>query len=298
MEQECQEIPGGIQVNGLNMQMNYFSRVAQINSITRDQFEQTCLRNTDHVYVGDRTVLCKVLANHKMYVDATDLGIAPHLIMDGYWESWLTQLLARIVQPGFTCLDIGANFGYFSILLSELAGEMGKTFAIEPNPAIAKLLRSTRSVNGCKFEIIETALAEKKGEAVLTINDGELGGGTIKSNEAGQGRSQVKVATISVDELVFEKSIGKVDVIKMDVEGVEPLVFQGMRQTIKDNPGIQIIIEYSPSIYENAREFTEYLFSNFIVFRVKDVDVLTELKRSDISKLLAIKDHTDLYLRK
>ena len=93
--------------------MKSFSSLTEISNLSRDEFEQTCIEHTDHLYIGDDTVLCKVLARHKMYVDAKDMGISPHLIMDGYWESWITKLLAQIVQPGFICIDIGANFGYF-----------------------------------------------------------------------------------------------------------------------------------------------------------------------------------------
>jgi len=233
-----------------------------------------------------------------MYVDSKDMGIAPHLIMDGYWESWLTQLLAQLVQPGFTCIDIGANFGYFSILMAELAGNSGKTLSIEPNPRIADLLRSTRFLQGGKFDVLEMALSDSSGEAILTVGDRELGGGTIKPNNLEPGRSQVKVSTVSLDELLKQKGIDNVDIIKMDVEGVEPLVFRGMQETIARNPDIQIIIEYSPSIYEDAQQFTDYLFSQFTVCQVKDVDVIKELDSSDIPRMVSMKDHTDLYLRR
>jgi FkbM family methyltransferase len=278
--------------------MKSFSTLSDISQMNRAEFEQACIDNTDHLYIGNDTVLCKVLARHKMYVDSKDMGITPHLIMDGYWEVWITKLLAEIIQSGFTCLDIGANFGYFSILMSELTGSTGKTFSIEPNPRIAELLRSTRFVNGGKFEVIETALSDKKGEATLTISDRELGGGTIKNNEMEKGRSQVVVQTISVDELVKEKKIGKVDVIKMDVEGVEPLVFAGMQETIATNPEIQIIVEYSPSIYEDPQKFTDYLFSEFTICKIRDFVEITELQKSDIPELLKISDHADLYLRR
>jgi FkbM family methyltransferase len=233
-----------------------------------------------------------------MYVDSKDMGIAPHLIMDGYWESWITKLMVQIIEPGFTCLDIGANFGYFSILMSELSKVIGNTFAVEPNPRVASLLKATRFVNGGKFEVIEAAFSDETGEAVLTVNDRELGGGTIQQNELKDGRSQVTVQKISVDDFVKEKQLGKVDIIKMDVEGIEPLIFSGMQKTISDNPGIHIIIEYSPSIYANAKTFTEYLFSEFKVCQVKDFVELVELKSDDIPHLLAINDHKDLYLRR
>ena len=181
--------------------------------------------------------------------------------------------------------------------MSELSGTTGKTYAIEPNPQIAELLRSTRFVNGGKFEVIETAISDKKGEATLTINDRELGGGTIKKNELKKGRSQVAVQTISVDELIKEKNMGRADIIKMDVEGVEPMVFEGMKETIAANPQIQIIIEYSPSLYEDAQKFTDYLFEAFTVCQIKDFVEIIQLEKDEIPLLLKITNHIDLYLR-
>ena len=277
--------------------MKIISNPGDINRMSRKDFEQACTDQADHQYIGDDTVLCKVLTKYKMYVDSRDMGISPHLIMDGYWESWITKLLAQIVEPGFHCLDIGANFGYFSILLSELSGENGRTIAIEPNPRVAGLLKATRFVNGGKFEVVEKAISDQQGEAILTVADRELGGGTIKSNELSNGRSQVVVQSVSVDELVKETGLDRVDVIKLDVEGVEPLVFAGMQNTIRANPHIHIIMEYSPSIYDDAQKFTEYLFDNFQVSLVKDfVDILA-LENSDMEWLTAITDHADLYLR-
>lgn len=276
--------------------MTTFSNLPEIKNLTRGDFEQACSSQVDHIYVGNNTVLCKVLGRQKMYVDSTDAGIAPHLMMDGYWESWLTLLFANIIKPGDTCLDIGANFGYFSILMSELSGNSGKTIAVEANPRIANFLKLTRLVNGGKFDLIQSAISDRKGEAIMTITDHELGGGTIKPNELIAGRSQVSVPTISIDELLEERNIQKVDVMKIDVEGVEPLVFKGMTDTLKRNPQLQLIIEYSPSIYEDTLQFTEFLFSRFKVYQATNVERITELKHSEIANLCSIPSHTDLYL--
>ncbi|MBD0351373.1 MAG: FkbM family methyltransferase [Flavisolibacter sp.] len=277
--------------------MEPFQNINTIKSLSRSDFEGACKEHTDHIYLGDDIVLCRVLTKYKMYVNAKDIGIAPHLIMDGYWESWLTQLLARIIQPGSVCLDIGANFGYYSLLMSELCGYDGKVLSIEPNPKICELLRITRHLHEWDFDIVQAALSDKKGEATLTITERELGGGTIKPNELIPGRTQITVPTISVDELVKEKNTKRVDVVKMDVEGVEPLVFEGMQETIRNNPKMHIILEYSPSIYDEPQKFTDYLFSNFIVYRVKDVADVTKLDKSSIPSLVQMQGHTDLYLR-
>jgi len=276
--------------------MSLFTDIRQVSTLSRGKYEQACIDCADHLYIGDATILCKVLTKYKMYVDSRDMGITPHLVMDGYWESWITRLLGNIVRPGFVCLDVGANFGYFSILMSELCGPAGKTLAIEPNSRVASLLRGTSFMNGGKFEVIQAAVAASNGEAILTVNDKELGGGTIKNNDPIPGRSQYTVPTISIDELVKNKGLTRVDVMKIDVEGVEPLVFSGMEETIAANPDIQLIIEYTPSIYTDPALFTEYLFSRFNVQQITDVDELKQLDNTSVAALLEIHDHTDLYL--
>ena len=87
------------------------------------------------------------------------------------------------------------------------------------------------------------------------------------------------------------------DVIKMDVEGVEPWVFAGMKKTIEANPELHIVIEYTPSNYDNAKAFTDYLFSGFEIQQIKGVEDLVKLESSDIPQLLQLDGHIDLYLR-
>src|SRR5688572_28813430 len=115
-----------------------FAPLSIIKSMSRPDFENACTHHVDHIYLGDKTALCKVLTRYKMYVDVNDHSIAPHLLMDGYWESWITILLAKIIEPGMTCLDIGANFGYFSLLMAGMAEGGGRTIAVEPNPQVLK----------------------------------------------------------------------------------------------------------------------------------------------------------------
>lgn len=274
---------------------SYFS-LQNIKNFTRSQFEEACFANVDHIYLGNNTVLCNVLGRYKMYVDSSDLGISPHLIMSGFWESWLSLLFAQIIKPGDVCMDIGANFGYYSILMSELAGDRGRTISVEANPNTAYHLKNTSFLNGGRFDVVQAAISDKKGEVVLTVTEKHIGGATIKKNELTE--SPVAVPAITIDELVEQKKLSSVNVMKIDVEGVEPWVFMGMTETLKRNPDIQLIIEYSPSLYEDAKGFTEFLMSRFTVYQATHVDVLTELRPSDIPRISSIPYHTDLYLKK
>jgi FkbM family methyltransferase len=280
--------------------MNPFSNLSDIKALSGYDFETACRVFCKYAYLGDHMAICRILTKHKLYVDTRDTGITPHLIMDGFWETWLTQCLVQIIRPGDVCIDIGANVGYYSILMSALAGEKGQTVAVEPIPRIAGLLRQTAGLNYPGFGVAEVALSDKTGKTILHIPDQSLGDASIlqRSDRLTVSKSKVKVQTITFDLLMEQMNIKKVDVIKMDVEGAEPQVFDGMNKTMENNPGLKIIIEYSPYLYADAKKFTEDLFSQFIVHRIKDVDEMTILNESSIGELIALGDHTDLYLQK
>ncbi len=278
--------------------MRPFININEINSLTSFEFETICRNYSNYAYLGNNVALCRILTKYKIYVDVRDMGIAPHLIMDGFWETWLSKCLANIIKPGDVCIDVGANFGYYSVLMSALTGEKGLTIAIEPNPDVCRLLRSTANVHNRHFEIVEMALSSKAGEVVLSIPDNYFGDASIiaRSDRTSAPKKKSLVKTISLDELVLKSNLDKVDVIKIDVEGVEPLVFEGMQQTIANNPDLKIVVEYSPFLYADARKFTDYLFSTFIVHRIKDVNEKITLDESSIEELLKLTDHTDLFL--
>jgi FkbM family methyltransferase len=276
--------------------MEPFGHLSEIGEMERDYFEKRCRSHTGNAYLGDHTLLCRILTRYKMFVNSRDLGVVPHLIMDGFWESWLTQCMARVIKPHHICLDIGANFGYFTLLMSELANK-GRTIAIEPNPEIARYLVMTKSVHA-PFEVVETALSNFEGKIDLVIPVDHPGSASITSKhqmpEGAQKKIEVKVQ--SLDKLVADLGLPRVDIIKIDVEGVEPEVFEGAKELFEKNPDLQIFMEYSPFAYEDPKAFTEFIFSRFKVNRIKDVDRMTLLDESSIPDLVALTDHTDLYL--
>lgn len=280
--------------------MQPFFNIRDIATIGGFEFESPCRYFSSYAYLEQHTALCRVLTRFKMYIDTRDRGIVPHLIMDGFWETWLTQYLAQIVKPGDVCLDIGANLGYFSILMSALSGDKGRTIAFEPNPRVAELLRGTGIANSPGFSIAEFALADKAGKMKFHIPDANFGDASLleRSDRKQIEKQSIEVNVVSLDQYLHENKINKVDIIKMDVEGAEPIVFEGMKHTIANNKDLQIIIEYSPHLYDNPKAFTEYLFSEFTVKRIKDVEKVEELDESAIDNLISLKDHTDLYLRK
>jgi len=280
--------------------MQPITDLREIGTLSRGDFEATCQANTLYYYLGNCLGLCQVLTRYKIFVDTRDLGVTPHFILDGFWESWITQFMATIIEPGNICLDVGANFGYYSILMAELTGEEGKTIAVEPNPHLARLLRCTAKLQSRNFMVAETALSNKTGMATLNIPEGHSGSASIHktlSRQWGKNR-KVKVPLKTMDQLVKEYGLAKVDVIKMDVEGIEPLVFEGMKKTIADNPQLKIIMEYTPEAYTDAGKFTRFLCDNFVVKKIWGATHLETMDVPDIDRMISIKDHLDLFLQK
>ena len=113
----------------------------ELSTHNRYELEARCRALTNPVYLGDHTAICRLLGYYKFYVDTTDTGFSSHVLLEGCWEMWLTIFFARNLKPGMTVVDVGANFGYYTLLFGALVGEKGHVYAIEPNPNVVPKLR-------------------------------------------------------------------------------------------------------------------------------------------------------------
>jgi FkbM family methyltransferase len=275
-----------------------FDSVKQIESLTRQDLEKISTDHLKSIYMGDHLLLCKILGRYKIYVDSRDIGIASNLIMDGYWESWVTKFIVHNVKPGDVCIDAGAHFGYYSLLLAELCGKSGKTIAIEPNAHLSKLLSFTNVLNDHQFINVHKGLSNEKGEVTLTVPLHFWGGGTIRKEKGDDHVTTQTVQVETLDNLLEELKFSRVDFIKMDCEGVEPLIFFGMEKTLKNNPDLKMVMEYSPFMYKDAKTFTQFLFSRFSVGEITGESTVKLFSEKDVDYLVNLSDHIDLFLQK
>ena len=86
-------------------------------------------------YLKPTGILLIEVQNHRMYLDTRDTGVAPHLIMNGVYEEFETQVFRSMVKPGMVVLDVGANIGYYTLIAADLVGEQGRVYAFEPHPS-------------------------------------------------------------------------------------------------------------------------------------------------------------------
>jgi FkbM family methyltransferase len=168
------------------------------------------------------------------------------LIRAGFMKEKYPELfyLKQLIKPGYVCLDIGANVGYYATFLSDLVGLNGKVLAVEPVPLFARILKKNlgkyRQQN---TQIYPFALGSEEKTITLgtPIIDGVFRHGLTKVvNEKEAASLQTFEAEMKVPDSLFA-DLDKLNFIKCDVEGYETILFPQMLKTIERfKPIIQI----------------------------------------------------------
>jgi len=218
----------------------------------------------------------------KMYLDPQDTWMASLFLKWGIHEKYETELFKRLIKKGMVVVDIGASIGYYTLLAARLVGEEGKCFAFEPDSHIYGLLCKNIEANGYKNVIaIQKAVFNKSGKMKLFLDKRELGRHSLSEANVPNRADSITIETISLDEFFKNKDF-KIDVIKMDVEGSEMGVLQGMTNLINKNDNLKIITEFWPiglrrsgfSPTEFLNKLKEYGFTLYeIGQRTKPIDV-------------------------
>lgn len=160
----------------------------------------------------------------------------------GLYEPGTTSVCKRLVKPGMHVVDVGANVGYYALLFSKLVGHSGMVYAFEPHPEIYELLK--HNVKGREnIIILQKAVSNANGEIEFYFSKRTTGShGLYVPQEFIIGST--KVEAVCLDDFLGNK---RCDLIKIDVEGAEPLVIEGMGNFITNTERLIIITEYNPS---------------------------------------------------
>jgi FkbM family methyltransferase len=158
------------------------------------------------------------------------------LVASGKYESTETTLLTYLAQHSNVILDIGANVGYYAVLLGLEIGETGQVYSFEPLPSSFSQLQTNVQINNLdsKVQCISLALSDSSGFATLHVPKVSGTSATSMQNlHPDEANSSFSIETQKLDDVVVRRDIGKIDLIKIDVEGAERLVFQGGWQSIQ-----------------------------------------------------------------
>jgi FkbM family methyltransferase len=188
----------------------------------------------------------------RIHVDPTDYAVGHTVARTGSYEPEVSATLREVLEKGATFVDIGANIGWFSLLGASLVGPAGRVIAVEPNPLNVALLRRSAEDNGFdNIEVLEVALADAPGVVALETDGSNGRVIAINGPPPKPVAASFVVATYPLDALLDRAGVGRVDTMKIDVEGAEPLVLRGATKMLaRDRP--VIISEFFPLALDSS----------------------------------------------
>ncbi|MDM5195892.1 FkbM family methyltransferase [Bacillus hominis] len=218
------------------------------------------------VYIGNTKMLISTDWNGQLIVPSNDLSLTPHLLVSGNIEQPLTNFFRNNLKPGDTVVDIGANIGYFSVLIGYLIGSMGKLIAYEANPFMHSFLMDNLSINFLHDRTSVHNLAVYSSQKTLQFYASHrfMGNSSlVKHNETYHKHyvdkiEEIDVKAVSLDEHL--KDIDHINFLKIDIEGGEYHAFVGMRELIRHKKIQTIVFELNSTMLQNNFEpFMELL---------------------------------------
>lgn len=193
------------------------------------------------------------------------------------------SLLKKYIKKGDTVLDIGANIGFYTKILSDLVGSTGKVYAFEPDKTNFSHLKKAAG-NLKNVELINKAVSNKTG--VITLYQSDLLNVDHKTYATNDYTSKTEIECVAIDDVILDK---KIDFIKIDIQGYEYFAFQGMKEIFKANDDLKIIAELYPYGLNNSgikvEEFVSFLRNNHLyIYKMLDnnLHILTD---EDVVKL-------------
>ena len=153
---------------------------------------------------------------------------------NGYIEYDSMRFVERLLQPGNRFVDVGANIGVYACLAAKIVGSSGHVHAFEPNPKVYERLLENIRLNGYE-NVTSTCAAVGAADGYTRLIETENDSlGRISENTAEMDRSSSDTRLVTLDSTIEER----IDLVKIDVEGAEPLVLEGMKRHLhgKDPP--------------------------------------------------------------
>lgn len=154
--------------------------------------------------------------------------------------------LGRVLSPGKVFVDAGANFGIYTLFASKMVGEAGRVISFEPSTRVFPILRRNIALNGSKNVLaFPVALTDKTGSAQLYYH-AAVGCDSLGKDASFEPDAYAEeVATESLDTVLKHTSVGRLDVIKVDVQGAEELALRGASEIVASMRPV-IIFEFFP----------------------------------------------------
>ncbi|NPA34187.1 MAG: FkbM family methyltransferase [Chlorobi bacterium] len=193
-------------------------------------------------------------------------------------------LINKLIKPGFICIDIGANMGHYTVLLSKLVGPQGKVYAVEPVEPVIDILKYNTK-NYTNVEILPFAIGDKDGQVEMSnlayLNKGFVSSGThfIITDPLQKKKDVLFIVNMKKGSEVF-KNLKRVDFIKCDVEGYEVNVIRELMPIIRKYKPIMLIELWKKNLDKILSPLESIGYQSFIASGHQKLLPLSDMKES------------------
>lgn len=241
-------------------------------------------------FIGRGVALTYLADETPVYVNSYDFGGPANLINGGKYEQDNADVILSFVRDDTVFLDIGANLGFFSLLVAKRVWRFGKVFAFEPHPQLVRLLCASAYLNGLSsfdgrtgvIVVKNFGVSNRSDTVTFTYPEGHLGGGFLDTT--GKVASDATIeAEIHPLDAVFPPDF-HCDLVKIDVEGHELDVLKGMRGILERTPQLRVVFEKLGMHVGNESELEKFLNGlGFELFLIGVNGLLTPLSRGALA---------------
>ena len=178
-----------------------------------------------------------------MHCDTRDF-IQATIAHFGTWEPNVSAVMEALVQPGDVVVDVGANVGYFTLLMSTLVGPKGRVVAIEAHPRIAAINRAHLEMNRItNVHLVTAAVTDEIGDVILYEGPASNIGSTSMMRFRAGSRS-LRVAGVPLFDILSGETLSRISLIKIDIEGAEVPVVRALLDRIDEfSDRVALIVE-------------------------------------------------------
>ncbi len=206
-----------------------------------------------------------------------------------------------------TVVEIGANLGYYTTLISSLVGPSGEVHAFEANPRLYDILSSNVNINGFldRTKVINKAVYERSGQLDFFALQKHQGGSRVLpfSEEFVKFYNdqvvKISVPTITLDEY-WRRQKKNIDIIKIDAEGSEPFIVLGMKEIIDSQENLVLVCEFSKPFFEGSKK-SPVEFLNFFEkrnFSLSKINYLGQIIPTTVDEIIRSPHHEELVFQK
>lgn len=175
------------------------------------------------------------------YLPPQDKAITAQMLQLGHWERSETEALLEFLRPGDTFIDVGAAYGWYTVIAAGRVGPQGRVIAFEPAPDNRAYLEKNVAANGGRNVKVEPlALSNKKQKLSFYLDPANFGDHSLVENAERSG-GKIEVDAVTMDEYL-KGFVGRISLIKIDTQGAEGFIFDGMQETLEKNPDVAVIV--------------------------------------------------------